>query len=356
MADDVVLHIGQPKTGTTSLQNLLAENRTWLAQHGVEFPDMDGRSAHHRAAADLQVLGGYFASMQDDVMEDKREQFADAWAALLAAVARAEGRVVISSEGLCFLDPAGVARALSDLRAVTRGPVRVVISYREVDELLVSYYFERSKYSLQPPFPDYLRTALNDLTSEELGRLSWVSVPRLCSLWERADEVILVRMDTSDSAAMDALVKELVGVRLTAQDKDRHNVGSSLTGLLAWRMFLTGHRGLSRSGMDRVRLKVYGRHPVAADRRLGGSIDLTASAKSAIRDSLPQTGSSVTSMPAVLAALQARPEQTLEVSIPEGFDLRGETIALYRLLKRELLIMRVRSKARNTIRRLGRAL
>ncbi|MFD2395791.1 hypothetical protein ACFSVJ_01070 [Prauserella oleivorans] len=48
----VYLHIGLPKTGTTSLQELMWHHRDALAADGVFFPGHD-LGAHHRAAMDV---------------------------------------------------------------------------------------------------------------------------------------------------------------------------------------------------------------------------------------------------------------------------------------------------------------
>ena len=42
----VYLHIGLPKTGTTSIQNLLWDNRTLLEKHSICYPDLGFRYPH----------------------------------------------------------------------------------------------------------------------------------------------------------------------------------------------------------------------------------------------------------------------------------------------------------------------
>lgn len=41
-----IIHIGAEKTGSTSIQSLLAKNRQWLARHGVLYPAALGKSNH----------------------------------------------------------------------------------------------------------------------------------------------------------------------------------------------------------------------------------------------------------------------------------------------------------------------
>jgi len=45
---DLVVHIGSGKTGTTSIQRLLADNREVLARHGVLYPRSPGNERHGR--------------------------------------------------------------------------------------------------------------------------------------------------------------------------------------------------------------------------------------------------------------------------------------------------------------------
>ena len=45
---ECILHIGLPKTGTTSLQAALSENRESLLRHGVVYPEtgLNGNGKH----------------------------------------------------------------------------------------------------------------------------------------------------------------------------------------------------------------------------------------------------------------------------------------------------------------------
>ncbi len=47
----LILHLGLPKTGTTSIQTFLRENPDFLAAHGVTYPDLAGERSSHPALA-----------------------------------------------------------------------------------------------------------------------------------------------------------------------------------------------------------------------------------------------------------------------------------------------------------------
>jgi hypothetical protein len=50
---DIVLHIGMPKTGTTSIQFFLRDNRERLASLGVLFPKAAGQVRSERLGLSL---------------------------------------------------------------------------------------------------------------------------------------------------------------------------------------------------------------------------------------------------------------------------------------------------------------
>ncbi|MEM6620317.1 MAG: hypothetical protein AAF631_13600, partial [Pseudomonadota bacterium] len=54
---DLILHIGTPKTGTTSIQGLLAKNRALLADRGVLVPKCFERRAMHEIAMAFRAPG-----------------------------------------------------------------------------------------------------------------------------------------------------------------------------------------------------------------------------------------------------------------------------------------------------------
>jgi hypothetical protein len=51
----LILHIGSPKTGTSTLQETFANSRGQLLEHGVLYPDLDGRVQHHLACVYLRA-------------------------------------------------------------------------------------------------------------------------------------------------------------------------------------------------------------------------------------------------------------------------------------------------------------
>ena len=121
---DVVLHIGLPKTGTTTIQAALADRAGALAAQRVLYPG--GRHAQRMAAFDL--LGQRVPG--DDAV------VAGAFDRLVAEVtAYAGARVVISEEELGLCRPRHVQRVV---RALDGHRVFVVVGVRDLGRTLVS--------------------------------------------------------------------------------------------------------------------------------------------------------------------------------------------------------------------------
>ncbi len=149
----LVIHIGFAKTGTTSLQDLLALNAERLAASGLYYPSAARQGgAHHRLA---------------ERQPDGRFHLGD-WTAVLA-LARSQPAVVVSSERLSGLSEA----ALWALRDAMDGvPVRVVASLRRYPEWQVSRYTQTSKSGRNGlDFDAYFEAELDAFADRVIGEL-----------------------------------------------------------------------------------------------------------------------------------------------------------------------------------------
>lgn len=120
----LVLHIGLPKAGSTTLQHALAANADLLESRGVRYA-VSGRSgvAHHRL--------------------NRAARTADAdWGLLRREVLDHEGTTVVSSEGF-------IGTSASDVRALCGSlPVRIVCYLREQAARMPSSYAQKAKYGV----------------------------------------------------------------------------------------------------------------------------------------------------------------------------------------------------------------
>lgn len=144
----VICHIGQPKTATTLLQSTCVENRAWLFEHGVLYPDTMDPDGNHIsllfACADYVPV---FAqdrgiSTLDDIQSFRKKLTLH----LKDQVERARGQihtVLLSSENLTanISGPTAIHN-LADFLSELFDDVRIVIYLRRQDDSLLSMYSE----------------------------------------------------------------------------------------------------------------------------------------------------------------------------------------------------------------------
>lgn len=140
-----VLHIGPPKTGTTSIQNFLISNRKLLSDAGIFVP-----RARIQRHAELTLLGLSRAKRDNRSFipwnirsdADLQRVQAEIEAELddqLKAAGRRHHSVVMSAEGLSGIRPPGVRR-LREVLSRHADSFRVVVYLRRQDLLETSRY------------------------------------------------------------------------------------------------------------------------------------------------------------------------------------------------------------------------
>lgn len=123
---DVFLHVGLPKTGTTTIQAALEASIRPLADAGVLFP---GGRHHAQRLAAYDLLGQRIAGDHSHVV-------AGAFGCLLEEMQEYEGRsIVVSEEELALARPRHVRRLL---RGLEGHRVFVVVGIRDIARTLVS--------------------------------------------------------------------------------------------------------------------------------------------------------------------------------------------------------------------------
>lgn len=167
----IYLHIGLPKTGTTSLQEILWHHRAAVSADGLHYPGFDS-AAHHRAAMDL------YPERYGQWLEPG---LAGAWDVLVSQVRDCEKTSVISTELLAPASPAEAKRALSSL---SFAEVHVVCTARDPARQVPSVWQENIKTRHTTAFPEFLG-ALRASELGETGRLFWdyQDLPRVLRTW-----------------------------------------------------------------------------------------------------------------------------------------------------------------------------
>jgi len=129
-----ILHIGRHKTGTSSLQKFLSDNRTLLKERGYHYPFPPHRSriAHHDVAS---IFGAKRRSTQ---VELDSEELATIQEVLRdAANSRGSEQVLLSSEGFQNAVPTLVGKYFEP------GRTKIIVYIREQVEYLISAYQQK---------------------------------------------------------------------------------------------------------------------------------------------------------------------------------------------------------------------
>jgi hypothetical protein len=142
---DLILHIGQSKTGTSSIQRVLGARREKLAQIGVLYPLSPGWANHGLLPASLvpvAELGHFNPAVWDGMAPAARlARFRREFSAELAAMPATARLLLISAEQMAgLLDTEARIAGLRDLLAPHVGAVRVVMYLRRQDSHYASGY------------------------------------------------------------------------------------------------------------------------------------------------------------------------------------------------------------------------
>lgn len=180
----VTLHVGTPKSGTTSLQRALAHQRAALRAEGVLYPGT--RRDHFLEAVALRGTGWWGSGP---------EEFDEAWAATSAEVAAHRGPTLMSHEVLGGA-PVDVVRRVVD--AFGGRPVRVVVTCRDLGRQLPAAWQEDLKNGSTRPFGTFLDDELSRWTgagTDHEGFWRNQNVAGLAARWAEvvgAEHVVLV--------------------------------------------------------------------------------------------------------------------------------------------------------------------
>ncbi len=184
----IYLHIGAPKTATSSIQSALVQARPALLERGVLYPDSCRQGdAHHVLVCDL--IDKYQASPMPAVWYGDYPR-GQAWASLAAELEEYGDRIhsaILSSE-LFFGQSRRLPRMLDDILAALPGhEFKVLLYLRPQDQLYSSFYNQDVKGARQWP-----GTAYEFYETHQLFHRDYHAV---CRIWAQAfgEENLMVR-------------------------------------------------------------------------------------------------------------------------------------------------------------------
>jgi hypothetical protein len=156
----VFLHIGEPKTGTTFLQQVMWRNRGELAAQGVVLPGHHPQD-HYRASQDLRGI--------PKLASDPAGSWSGEWEILARQAQQAARVAVISHELFSAADAEQAERAVASLQPAE---VHVVLTVRDMATLLPAEWQETVKHRNALGFQDWLEDVI-DRESYSADRRQW---------------------------------------------------------------------------------------------------------------------------------------------------------------------------------------
>jgi len=156
----VLLHIGEPKTGTTFLQHVMWRNRDELSAQGVVLPGHHPQD-HYRASQDLRGI--------PKLASDPAGSWTGEWEILARQAQQAPRVGVISHELFSAADPEQAERAV---RSLEPAEVHVVITVRDMATLLPAEWQETVKHRNAKGFSEWLEDVI-DRESYSADRRQW---------------------------------------------------------------------------------------------------------------------------------------------------------------------------------------
>jgi hypothetical protein len=145
----VFVHIGEPKTGTTFLQQVMWGNRGMLAARGLALPGHHPQD-HYRASQDLRGI--------EKLPSDPATPWTGEWD-ILATEAKAASRLaVISHELFSAADSEQAERAV---RSLEPAEVHIVLTVRDIGSLLPAEWQETVKHRNTRAWEDWLADVID---------------------------------------------------------------------------------------------------------------------------------------------------------------------------------------------------
>lgn len=160
-APRVVLHIGEPKTGTSYLQGSLWDNRAPLSARGVVLPGYS-RQDHNRASRDVREARR--------APSDPADPWVGEWDVLIGQALQARGTAVISDEILVACNPPQADRAL---RSLASAEVHIVVTVRDFASVLPAEWQESVKCRGTVPWEAWLDAVIETGSAADRRRRSW---------------------------------------------------------------------------------------------------------------------------------------------------------------------------------------
>src|SRR5215470_15034035 len=173
----VFLHIGEPKTGTTFLQQVMWRNRAELSAQGIVLPGHHAQD-HYRASQDLRGM--------QKKESDPAGSWSGEWDILAQQAQQAPAAAVISHELFSACDAEQAGRAV---RSLHPAEVHVVLTVRDMATLLPAEWQETVKHRNGKDWEGWLEDVIDRESTAPDRRQFWFwrvhDTLAIGALWEQ---------------------------------------------------------------------------------------------------------------------------------------------------------------------------
>ena len=160
----LILHVGFHKSGTSALQESLANQRDELHKAGVLYPSI-GKKAHHRVAWGLsQKPWGWKAKGAETTPYKTFSRMAS-----LINLSSAP-KIILSSEFFAELEPQYLQKLASSIRG---RQIKILFTLRPLAKLLSSSYQQYLKFGLKADYVEWLHSVLDEPGVSKLNPTFW---------------------------------------------------------------------------------------------------------------------------------------------------------------------------------------
>jgi hypothetical protein len=239
----VVMHIGQPKAASTSLQHALWSHRDLLGRAGISY--LPRRGEQHGPQV-IDFLWPHLSAVraQWGTFMGRQSRVPGGWSRLCEDVAHARASIV-SAEYLTMCTARQARVVVSDLCGSGDRPV-IVLCVRAPSGALPSAYSQTARVQLTVGFETWVRAAVRQSLLPVSGRpgalLANLVNPDLVSVWEPLGTLRQVQVE---APAFEETVLQALGIAdiVPRPFLARRNVSPSAACLIAWQRVLGQARG-----------------------------------------------------------------------------------------------------------------
>ena len=252
----VVLHIGQPKAASSSLQRALWERRKDLAACGILYPDTPSRN-HNGVVANFLLSAGVPMNLHF-AQELQRISLAGSWTELIRQ-AREAGQLILSSEWLTIFPPKWIERFVGELGVMNPD---ILLCVRQASDSLPSNYSQLAKTARTLGFESWLRASLR--FEGGLGVFPH-DIATVQQNWSPFGKVQTVLFQPQAIESFESDVLSILGIHVSRPFLGRFNTSPSAAMVEAWQKLIRAGRVLDASLLRKVPDVGAGRYALRPD-------------------------------------------------------------------------------------------